>query len=300
MTLCIAFKYRHADGIPRAIAYSDSLITVLGSNASQTAIGTFLPSNAEVKHQTPKGIKIQIVTALTKEGEVDRDFVFSIAGAVPLGLQSLIHLDSVFKTFCDNYSFEEYITKIKETLFEFWQDAYDKDIDYLLAATSDDRETKIFHIQGTGSDSNLYFEEVQPENGITLAVIGDCAGAARSQIMTEVNALMCGEIELYSALDVACIRMLRRAIEDDTNRFVGGNIQACWLIQYKANYIALDNGRNLIYRGIEYSREWNDYPRNLNTEVDRAGFLTTKIDQDIYDPQMPIEQVVANFNSSPL
>lgn len=289
MTLCVAFKYRNNDGVSRSLTYSDSLITVLGS---KTSGGTFLPSNAEIKHQTPRGIKIHVVTALTKEGEADRDFVFSIAGAVPLGLQSLIHLESVFKTFYDNYSFDEYISRIKDTLLEFWQDAYDKDIDYLLTATSDDRETKIFHIKGTGSDQDLSFEEIEPKNGIILAVIGDCSEEAQKQIMTEVNALMCAGIELYSALDLACLRMLKRAIEDETQIFVGGNIQACLLVGCRAHHIALDDGENLLYRGIKYSREWSDYPRKLNTDVDRKGFLTTKIDKDIYDPKMTIEEVV--------
>ena len=257
MTLCVAFKYRNSDGVSRAITYSDSLITVLGS---KTSGGTFLPSNSEIKHQTPRGIKIHVVTALTKEGEVDRDFVFSIAGAVPLGLQSLIHLESVFKTFYDNYSFDEYILRIKDTLLEFWQDAYDKDIDYLLTAISDDGETKIFHIKGTGSDQDLYFEEIEPKSGIILAVIGDCSEEAQKQIMTEVNALMCAGIELYSALDLACLRMLKRVIEDETQIFIGGNIQACLLVGRRAHYITLDDGENLLYRGIKYSREWSDYP----------------------------------------
>ena len=102
MTLCISYKYKTLDdGTTTAFCYSDSLITTLGAKSHQVGTSSFLPSNAEIKHQTTRGIKIQIVSAITDGGRRKRDFIFSIAGAVALGLQSLIHLDSVLKHFME-------------------------------------------------------------------------------------------------------------------------------------------------------------------------------------------------------
>lgn len=90
MTLCISYKCKSPnDDIPRAVCHADSRITILGSIDKQTATGGFLPSNAKIRHQTDSGIKIQIVSAIRDDNESSRDFVFSIAGAVSLGLQSL-------------------------------------------------------------------------------------------------------------------------------------------------------------------------------------------------------------------
>lgn len=291
MTLCISYKFKSPnDDIPRAICYADSLITTLGASTKQTAVGGFLPSNAEIKHQTDKGIKIQIVSAVTDSSEIYHDFVFSIAGAVSLGLQSLIHLDSVFKTFYENYSFEQYIDKVEITLHEFWQDAWDKEIEYLMTATDDIGEVRIIHIRGTESD--LVLEEIQHEHGLLLAVIGDNAEGSRATILREMNSLMCAGMEMTSALDVACVRMMRRAIEDSTQKFIGGNMQACLLVDKNAKYMTLDDGANLLFRGVKYSREWRDYPRKLNTLIERPSFLVSNINQDMYDPQKSIQEIM--------
>lgn len=291
MTLCISYKFKSPnDDIPRAICYADSRITTLGASTKQTTVGGFLPSNAEIKHQTDRGIKIQIVSAITDGNESYRDFAFSIAGAVSLGLQSLIHLDSVFKTFYENYSFEECINRIKITLHEFWKDAWDQEIEYLITATDDSGEIKIIYVRGT--ETNLVFEEVQEEDELLLAVIGDNAEEARQRIRQETNSLMCAGIEMYSALDVACLRMMRRAIEDQTQKFIGGNIQACLLVNKSVKYMTLDDGCNLLFRGVKYSREWHDYPRKLNTLIDQPSFLVQNISQDIYNPQRNIQEIM--------
>jgi len=219
MTLCISYKLKSPnDDISRAICYADSRITTLGANTKQTTVGAFLPSNVEIKHHTDRGIKIQIVSTITDGNGSHRDFTFSIAGAVSLGLQSLIHLDSVFKTFYENYSFEECIKRIEITLHEFWQDAWDQEIEYLMTATDDSGKIRIIYIRGTKTD--LVFEEVQEEDELLLAVIGDNAEKAREKIRQETNSLMCAGMEMYSALDLACVRMMRRAIEDQTQRFI--------------------------------------------------------------------------------
>jgi len=293
MTLCISYKCKSPnDDIPRAVCYADSRITILGSIDKHTAVGGFLPSNAEIRHQTDSGIKIQIVSSITDDNENSRDFVFSIAGAVSLGLQSLVHLDSVFKTFYENYSFEEYINRIKITLHEFWKDAWDREIEYLMTATDDSGEIRIIYVRGSKSESDLVLKELQEENGLLLSVIGDNAEEARETIFRETNSLMCAGMEMNSALDVACLRMMRRAIEDQNQISIGGNIQSCYLVDKSAKYITLDDGCNLLFRGVKYSREWRDYPRKLNTLVERPSFLVSNINQDMYDPKKTIQEIM--------
>ncbi|MFN6487130.1 MULTISPECIES: hypothetical protein [unclassified Nostoc] len=291
MTLCISYKFKSPnDDIPRAICYADSRITTLGASTKQTTVGGFLPSNAEIKHKTDRGIKIQIVSAVTDGSESYRDFVFSIAGSVSLGLQSLIHLDSVFKTFYENYSFEQYIDRAKITLHEFWQDAWDQEIEYLMTATDDIGEIRIIYVKGTESD--LVLEEIQQEDGLLLAVVGDNAEESRETIRRETNSLMCAGMEMNSALDVACVRMMRRAIENPNQIFIGGNIQACLLVDKSAKYLTLDDGSNLLFRSVKYSREWRDYPRKLNTLIERPSFPVLNINQDMYDPQKSLQEIM--------
>ncbi|HYW22049.1 MAG TPA: hypothetical protein VE956_22610 [Nodularia sp. (in: cyanobacteria)] len=293
MTLCISYKCKSPyDDIPRAVCYADSRITILGPIDKQTAVGGFLPSNAEIRHQTDSGIKIQIVSAIRDDNESSRDFVFSIAGSVSLGLQSLIHLDSVFKTFYENYSFEEYIDRIKITLHEFWKDAWDQEIQYLMTATDDSGKIRIIYIRGSESESDLVLEEVQEEKGLLLSVIGDNAEEAREKIFSETNSLVSRGMEMNSALDVACLRMMRRAVEDQNQIFIGGNIQSCYLKDKSAKYITLDDGCNLLFRGVKYSREYGDYPSKLNREKDLPSFLTSSINQDIYDPRKSIQEIM--------
>ena len=291
MTLCISHNFPFNEAIPFAVCYADSRITVIGTSTEQTSVGRFLPSNKEIKHQTDSGIKIQIVSAIVVDGDESyyRDFAFSIAGAVSLGLQSLIYLDSVFKTFYENYTFEEYIDRIKDTLHEFWKDAWDQEIEYLMTATDDSGEIKIIHIRGT--ETNLVFEEVAEENELLFAVIGDHAEEARLKIHQETNSLMCAGMEMPSALEVACVRMMRRAIEDQNQIFIGGNIQACQLVGKNVTYLSLDDGCNLLFRGVKYSRERHDYPRNLNT-LDRPPFPILDINQDKYNPQKSIQEIM--------
>ncbi|EDX82324.1 hypothetical protein S7335_881 [Synechococcus sp. PCC 7335] len=294
MTLCITYKLQSPnDKLPRAICYTDSRITTTGAKTKQTEVGGFLPSHTEIKHQTDKGIKIQIVSALTGSGEHCRDFVFSIAGAVSLGIQSLIHLDSVFTTFYEDCDFEQYIEKAKATLHTFWQDAWDKDIEYLMTATDDNNEIRIFHVKGTKSD--LVFEDLQQEDELLLGVIGDNAEEARATIRQEISSLMYAGMAIHSALDLACVRMMRRAIENQNQKFIGGNMQACLLVDKGANHMVLDDGQNLLFRGVRYSREWCKYPRILNTLTERPGFLVSTINQDMYDPQKNIQEIMENI-----
>ena len=289
MTLCISYKYRTLDdGTPTAFCYADSLLTTLGPKDRRGEKGAFLPSNAEIRHQTPRGIKIHTVSASVGEKRSSRGFVFSIAGAVPLGLQSLIHLDSVFKTLRERYSFEEYISHAEKTLRDFWQHAWDKDIEYLITACDDHNETRIFHLKGTESD--LITEEVQLENGLLFAVIGDGAEKAREWILRETNSLVCAGFDIYSSLDTACIRMMRRAIEDPTQIFIGGSIQSASLRGWEARYLTVDDGNQHAFRGVEYPVEYE----NL---INRAPFPITYVCGDIYDPQLNIGEIVPQLDA---
>ena len=290
MTLCISFKDRSNDGISRAVCCSDSLITTLGAKDK----GVILPSNTEIKHQTELGIKIKIVSAISNSNKENRDFVFSIAGAVDIGLRSLVQLDLDFKTFCSNLNFEEQLEMIKKTLHKFWETAYDKEIEYLLTTTDDNQTTKIFYING-GIDSEFKFKEIEPEHDLLFYVIGDGSKKARDTILCETNSLMMGNIEMYSALSIACFRMMRRAIEDGDNQFIGGNLQTCLINGKKAQYINLDDGNNLQVGAIKYPRDWNTYPRRLNKSIDKPFVLTMNINQDIYNPKKTIQEIVENL-----
>lgn len=287
MTLCISYKYKTLDdGTTTAFCYSDSLITILGAKNHQVGTSSFLPSNKEIKHQTTRGIKIQIVSAITDGGRGKRDFVFSIAGAVALGLQSLIHLDSVFKTFYGNYSFEEYIGRTERMLREFWHDAWDKDIEYLVTASDDAGKIRIIYIRGTEAD--LIVEEIETEHELLFAVIGDRADQAKDIITRETNSLMCAGVEMYSALDLACLRMMRRAVEDQNQIFVGGSTQSCLLRGRDAQYLTLDDGKQRMYRGVQYSKE-------RNGSINEAPFPVALIRERRYNPQVSIQDIVEEF-----
>jgi hypothetical protein len=293
MTLCISYQFKSPnDSISRAICYSDSLITTTGAITDQAALKTFLPSDTEIKHRTDKGIKIQIVSASSEDGAPTHDFIFSIAGAVSLGLQSLIHLESVFKIFYEKCSFEEYLRTIETVLNEFWEDARDKDIEYLITTVDDSKEVRIIHVKGGGSESSLVFEEIQKEGDLLLAVIGDNADEARNKILNETHALLYAGYEVFSALDIACLRMIRRAVEDPEQEFIGGNIQSCMLTEDKAQYIVLDNGSHLLFRGIKYPRGHHEYPRRLNQLVDKKSFLVSHIYQNIFNPDKSIQDLI--------
>jgi hypothetical protein len=56
--------------------------------------------------------------------------------------------------------------------------------------------------------------------------------------------------------------------------------------------MTLDDGCNLLFRGVKYSREWRDYPRKLNTLIDRPSFLVQNINQDMYNPQKNIQEIM--------
>src|SRR5437016_1299271 len=104
MTLCIAFR----DESGALTALSDSQLTVsqtsarwvsnAGEDATGAAVST-LPSNAKILHRGHHSVKVQIASqAPTIYGSRDTyDLVFSIAGNVSLGLQSVMYLDAWLK-----------------------------------------------------------------------------------------------------------------------------------------------------------------------------------------------------------
>lgn len=79
MSLCIS--YRTENG--KAITLSDSLLTTIRkkerSNKEEKESAAFLQSNQEILHQTPYGIKVQILSQKNSSYASRFDIVVSIA-----------------------------------------------------------------------------------------------------------------------------------------------------------------------------------------------------------------------------
>jgi hypothetical protein len=284
MTLCISYKHFNRIKYDQAVTISDSRLTVLKKKQipNETALN-ILPTNTFIAHQNDCGIKLHLIKHRNKRNE--RDIAFAVAGAVSLGIQSILHLEATFLGLMGEQTFEQTVVLIDKTIDKFWENAYDKEIEYLITLADDNNSTRIFRKIGK-SNEIFTILEVKSENGITLGVIGDNSELIRSNILGEVNKLLIinNTIPIESALASACGRALRREIENEDNSFVGGNIQGIGLKGRDGFYMTIQYKEGVSFRGIYYGNEvyLDEFP---------SRYPTWPYDSNIYDPKIELELI---------
>lgn len=262
MTLCITYKV----GKSEAICISDSLLTYTGaksapenSGESDKESGAFLPSNVEVRHQTPHAVKVHIVSQSEHFYCGDGyDVIFSIAGNVSLGLQSILHLESYLQGTYDLW-FDDMAYAIRDKIYPFWSKASDKEIELSYCITDHKGRTHIFEI--FTREGELFIDFVDEVHGVTISVIGDDPKEVKNTIYKKITALTYGKgLTLEEATHIACVDTLKEKIDSEESIFIGGSIQGARLQGYKASYLSFKD-EHVSFRGsqVEQSDRLN-YP----------------------------------------
>ena len=256
MTLCITA------GTPsKIIAIADSQLTTVGPNHE---VASCLPSNLKIVHVNTTAIKVQIISHPESLYGDRHDIVFALAGNVALGLQSVMHIDAVLRGMPLCW-FDHIKVTIFDRIIEFWTPARDRNIEYTISIADHKGRVHLFEIVGT--DNGVEIEEVLNDDGILLSVIGDNKESVRNQILSEVNALS-HFFKVDEALHYASIRALKRAVDDESNVFVGGSIQGAELTRHKGQYYIFDSYMKF-FKGAALE-EWESltYPIiNLNEAI---------------------------------
>lgn len=292
MTLCISFKHYNRQEYDQAFTIADSRLTVIRKETQQVNEEgiSILPANTKIVHQNDFGIKLHVIKHRNKKNE--RDIVIAVAGAVSLGIQSIIHLEACFAGLYGHQTFEQTIELIETTIDRFWENSYDKDIEYLITLADDETKTRIF--RKIGRDHSLSkIEEILPEHEMTLGVIGDNCDAIKKTIFGEVNTLLVinNNIPIEAALDAACGRAMRREIENDENVYVGGYIQAAAMKGKEGYYMGVHYKDGISFRGVFYGKEVSlaEYP---------FKYPSWPYNWDIYNPKIELELVAEQLSKN--
>lgn len=255
MTLCVTY------GISRnqAITLSDSLLTTT-RKTEDTA--TFLPSNQYIAHQTPRAVKIHIVSQSESLYAERYDVLCAIAGNVSLGLQSLLHLDAYLKGI--KYLWYDHIKlTIEDRIYPFWEMARDQSLEMSFALNDHKGRIHLFELKADEGQFNFY--EVEDDNGILLSVIGDRSSDVRAKIMSKVN-LLSYQTDISESIHVASASILREEIEDSSSVFIGGVMQGAVLNRHLGEYLVV-KGSGYYFRGAKLE-DWDtlSYPiMDINT-----------------------------------
>ncbi|MGE0919758.1 hypothetical protein [Trichlorobacter lovleyi] len=264
------------------MALSDSRLTVVRNKNVENGFVN-IPSDTEICHQNDFGIKLHVMKSDRKRGR--RDIVASVAGAVSLGLQSIIHLEAVIIGLLGGAKFDQLIEIIDETIDNFWRTAYDKEIEYLFMLADDSGRTRIFEKIGTPRE--VYpLEEVPNEHGVYFGVIGDRKNEIKGIILCEVNKLLICKprMPIETALEIACVRAIRREIEDPQNLLVGGNIQAAAMKGHEGYYLSAQYDNHLSFRSASY-------PSQINISRFPLMHPLWPFNSEIYNPRNAIEEI---------
>lgn len=282
MTLCISYRHYNREAYDQAMALSDSRLTVVRNKRDENGFVN-ISSDMEICHQNDFGIKLHVMKSDRKRGR--RDIVASVAGAVSLGLQSIIHLEAVIIGILGRVSFDQLLEIIDETIDNFWRPAYDKEIEYLFMLADDSGRTRIF--EKIGTPGQVYpLKEVPNDHGVYFGVIGDRKAEIKSIILSEVNKLLVcnARIPIEAALEVACVRAIRREIEDPQNLLVGGNIQAAAMKGDKGYYLSVQYDNHLSFRSASY-------PSQIDISKFPMLHPLWPLYLEIYNPQNEIEEI---------
>lgn len=248
MSLCIS--YRTTNG--KAVTLSDSLLTTVRkkeqSNNDENESASFLPSDQEILHQTPYGIKVQILSQKDSLYSSRFDVVVSIAGNVSLGLQSLLHLDAILQGTSFVTWAEHVPWKIEEKIRLFWNNARDQSLQMSFVINDHKGRTKIYELN---AENGIFdFFEVEEENGVLVSVIGDGSIAVREKIFQKVNSLMYSDKSLNEIIHIAAVETLVETIRDHNSIFIGGSLQGAIFNHYLASYLKIHDDVTY-FRGAE-------------------------------------------------
>jgi len=256
MTLCITA------GTPgKVITIADSQLTTVGPNQE---VASCLPSNLKIVHVNTTAVKVQIISHPESLYGDRHDIVFALAGNVALGLQSVMHIDAVLSGMPHCW-YDHIKVTIFDRIIEFWAPARDRNIEYTLSIADHKGRIHVFEIVGT--NAGVEIEEVMNDDGFLLSVIGDNKVAVKDQILSEVN-VFSHFVSIEEALYYASIRALKRAVEDESNVFVGGSLQGAELTKHNGQYYIFDSYMKF-FKGAALE-EWQTltYPIiNLNDAV---------------------------------
>jgi hypothetical protein len=292
MSLCLICENGyHSNGSPMATAISDSRITIIGLNKFNTIDNeqgfykNLLSSNVSIKHQTNKGIKTFIVNhRLQFQNSFSRSIIFTVAGAVPLGLHSLYFLQARLDGTLFPSTSEKLVPFILDTLQDFWEDAYDKDIEYLFAFTDENNQLRSFKI--TGCPDNFEMEEVERYHGLLFSVIGDNSEEVITEILHETNAFSTLGLNPNNMVFISCIRALRRAINEPSILSIGGGIQLVNLIGNKAGHMGVRISNDECYlMGAKI-------PGGLKLGSGAQGQGIMDLSHIKYDPNYTVQQII--------
>lgn len=286
MTLCISYRHYQDEKHSQSIAITDSRLTTskrktkLQSNDSSESAKTFIPSNIEIVHQSDTGIKLHIIKSLNSAHQ--RDIVVSIAGSVSLGIQSVIHLESALRGITKYVNYDSLLKIIDVTIEKFWENAHDKEVEYLFMIPDDEGRSRILR-----KHRNFSFEEIPPIHDIIVGVIGDNSKLIKERIIGDINRIITAkkEIPLYVATEVACIRAMRKEIEDEDNKLVGGAMQMGILEGNTADYYRVN------YKGINYFRGIS-YGELIDLNTFPFYYRPWSIGVDLFDPEKDILNIL--------
>jgi len=182
----------------------------------------------------------------------------------------------------------KYSTIIEGSLEQFWKNAFDKEIEYLIMLADDSNRTRLFK---KVSERHRFspMQEIEAENGVLFGVIGDQAREVRQRIFGEVNTLMMLDAKMpaETALEIACVRALRSAIEDGDNLLVGGSIQAAVMKGREGYYMSVSYRGKFFFRGVEFGPVLRSDDAPLKHALWPYGDVK-------YDPSRNLETVAAD------
>lgn len=232
MTLCVTY----ATDFQRAVALSDSLLTTISKRQDT---GSFLPSNQKITHQTPYGVKIHLISGSAAYSHYEIDILTAIAGNVSLGLQCTLHIESYLKYGLNRW-LADFKFDLQSKVIDFWCDARDKQLQ--MSFTLFDHKKHVHIFECTADESGkLDFTEIEELNGFKISVLGDGRKKAKEEILSRISSLLYTH-DLEEAIHIACVSALKNRIEDESERFIGGNMQGAVLNGYSGQYLVVNDG----------------------------------------------------------
>lgn len=265
---------------------ADSRITVIGPQTKEKGI-SLLPSNQKIIHQTDKGIKLHIINSNQDKGR--RDIIATVAGSVLLGLQSIIYLESTIEGMFGKITFEKIKEIIVRSITDFWEDAHDKEVEYLFNIADDQNRNRILSLTAT-STSKPILHEIPSDHGVTIGVIGDQKERIRREIYSEITTILMlkADLEPAEAALISCLRAMRRETENPGNIFVGGPIQLAAMKGTKAYYMASNYKDFLSFRGAKFNSL-------IDIRMAPLKHMSWPIFEKVYDPNLPLEVALADI-----
>ncbi|CAK1849332.1 conserved hypothetical protein [Vibrio crassostreae] len=242
MTLCVTYITDSG----KAVSLTDSLLTTTQKSPDK---GAFLPSDQEIVHQTPFAVKFHNISGVRAYSGRTIDILTAIAGNVSLGLQCTLHIETYLK-FGYTLWYNDIKNAIEDKVLDFWCDARDKQIQMSFALFDHKLNPQLIECRADDT-GNIYFQSIKSENGFALSVLGDGSEEVKAQILNKINTLQYQYEDFDTAIHIACVSVLQENINDSSKIFIGGNIQGGRLNKYDGEYLVIDYGDNLFFRGTK-------------------------------------------------